>query len=116
MTKRPYFVHLDLLRVFFVLVVLLHHWIKENPFALLPFGSTISFVLSGFLLTTPLLKGKKDMFGYWKTTSNFLARRLLRTLPIYLLLLAVYLIRDINNFREYAILFFNLYAELFNSI
>ena len=105
MTKRPYFVHLDLLRVFFVFFVLLHHWIEKNPFAFLPFGSTIAFVLSGFLLTTPLLKGKKEAPGYWKTTINFLARRLLRTLPIYLLLLSIYLIRNIDNFRDYSVYF-----------
>ena len=105
MTKRPYFVHLDLLRVLFIFVVLLHHWIEKNPFALLPFGSTIAFVLSGFLLTTPLLEGKKDMPSYWKTTFKFLARRLLRTLPIYLLLLSVYLFRNIQNFRDYSVYF-----------
>ncbi len=106
MPQRSYFVHLDLLRVFFVFVVLIHHWVAENPFTFLPFGSTIAFVLSGFLLTGPLLKNKKQGFDYWRSTLHFLARRLLRTLPIYLLLLCGYCIININNFRDYAIYFF----------
>lgn len=105
MTKPQYFVHLNILRVFVVFFLLLHHWIEKNPFALLPFGSTIAFVLSGFLLTTPLLQGKKDMPTYWRTTVNYLARRLLRTLPIYLLLLSVYLFRNIQNFSGYSVYF-----------
>lgn len=106
MIKRTYFVHLDLLRVFFVFIVLLHHWVAKNPFSFLPFGSTIAFVLSGFLLTTPLLEAKKDRPNYWKATRNFLVRRLLRTLPIYFLLLLVYFIFNRHNFRDYSIYFF----------
>ncbi|WP_428659523.1 acyltransferase family protein [Runella sp.] len=101
MPKRHYFEHLDLVRVFFVFIVLLHHWIAENPFALLPFGSTIAFVLSSFLLTGPLLKNKENESTYWHTTGRFLARRLLRTLPVYLLVLCVYLIVNRYNFRQY---------------
>lgn len=105
MTQRQYFPHLDLLRVVFVFIVLLHHWMAENPFAFLPFGSTIAFVLSGFLLTGPLLKGKESKTSYWDTTSRFLARRLLRTLPVYLLVLLVYVIVNRYYFREYIINF-----------
>lgn len=105
MIKHQYFVHLDLLRVFFVFIVLLHHWLAENPFAFLPFGSTIAFVLSGFLLTIPLLEAKKDQANYWRTAVNFLARRLLRTLPIYLLVILLYIILNRHNFREYSVYF-----------
>ena len=105
MIKNHYFVHLDLLRVFFVFIVLLHHWLAENPFAFLPFGSTIAFVLSGFLLTIPLLEAKKDQANYWKTSVNFLARRLLRTLPIYILVILLYIILNRHNFREYSVYF-----------
>jgi peptidoglycan/LPS O-acetylase OafA/YrhL len=105
MTQRQYFPHLDLLRVVFVFIVLLHHWMAENPFTFLPFGSTIAFVLSGFLLTGPLLKGKESETSYWYTTSRFLARRLLRTLPVYLLVLLVYAIVNRYHFREYIIHF-----------
>ncbi len=113
MIKQTYFKHLDLLRVFFVFIVLLHHWVAENPFAFLPFGSTIAFVLSGFLLTTPLLEAKKDKSNYSKTTINFLARRLLRTLPIYLILLLIYFILNSHNFRDYAVYFLTFTQNYF---
>lgn len=118
MLEKNYFAHLDLLRVFFVLIVLLHHWVAETPFSFLPFGSTIAFVLSGFLLTTPLLENKKDKSNYWKATRNFLARRLLRTLPIYLLLLSVYMILNRHNIRDYSVYFFTFtqnYLIAYNS-
>lgn len=101
--KGTYFAHLDLLRVLFVFIVLLHHWIAKNPFLFLPFGSTIAFVLSGFLLTMPLLENKKDIPNYWKNTLNFLVRRILRTFPIYLLMFLVYFIVNKHNFRGYSI-------------
>lgn len=90
-TKNAYYAHIDTLRVFFVSIVLFHHWYSDNPFKFLPFGSTIAFVLSSFLLTNVLLKEKfASEGGYWRKTGNFLGRRFLRTLPIYLILIGVH--------------------------
>lgn len=105
MKSRIYYPHLDTLRVFFVFLVLSHHWLSKNPFMFLPFGSTIAFVLSGFLLTGPLLYAKKEKETYWANTINFLGRRLLRTIPVYLLVLLGYFILNVNNFRQYGIYF-----------
>jgi peptidoglycan/LPS O-acetylase OafA/YrhL len=121
MVKPTYYSHIDLLRVFFVFVVLLHHWVAKSPFAFLPFGSTIAFVLSGFLLSEPLIVAKKNKLNYWKSTINFLARRLLRTLPIYLIILLIYLLVNRDNFSDYIIYFLTftqnyLIAEKINEI
>lgn len=100
-TTAPYFVHLDSLRVFFVSIVLLHHWLSATPFKFLPFGSTIAFVLSSFLLTNVLLKEKFQSDSYWSKTKRFLIRRFLRTLPIYLLLIFGYLVFRTEMMKPY---------------
>ncbi len=65
------------------------------------------------MVTTTLLKSQKDKSNYWKTTLNFLARRLLRKLPIYLLMLSVYWILNRHNFREYSVYFFTFTQNYF---
>ena len=83
---------LDLLRAVAIVWVLVCH---ANGFGLLPsdyfgwMGVDLFFVLSGFLiggqLFRPIARGGRPDYG------NFLARRLLRTLPAYLAVLALYL-------------------------
>jgi len=117
MSPLKYYPHIDLLRVFYVTIVLMHHWMAVDPFAFLPFGSTIAFVLSGFLLITPLLMVKFEGDKYWHSTMNFLARRWLRTLPIYYLVLFFFLILNRHNFRDftfYYLTFTQNYLFVFN--
>lgn len=106
--ELKYFAHLDLLRVFFVFIVLLHHFVSGDPLKFLPFGSTIAFVLSGFLLVSILLKAKDSTNSYWKVALVFLARRFIRTLPVYFLAVFVYYILNRHNFRDYIIYFITL--------
>jgi peptidoglycan/LPS O-acetylase OafA/YrhL len=82
---------LDMLRAVAIVWVMVCH---ANGFGLLPsdyfgwMGVDLFFVLSGFLiggqLFRPIARGGRPDYG------NFIARRLLRTLPAYLAVLALY--------------------------
>jgi peptidoglycan/LPS O-acetylase OafA/YrhL len=90
--KKPYFASLDGLRAISVFLVITEHirtkapWLAHIPGRL---GVDIFFVLSGYLITALLLQeqessGRVDFFAFYM-------RRLFRIVPIYLLVLAVYL-------------------------
>ncbi len=87
--NKAYYPALDGLRGIAILLVVLYHnfgFIKQSYFGWL--GVDLFFVLSGFLITSILLKelGKP---GYLK---NFFIRRMLRIFPLYFLTLIFFLI------------------------
>lgn len=86
-----YIKQLDTLRAIAVLLVVFSHWVpsKSSVFGIpLGFvGVNIFFVLSGFLITSILLKNKQlaiDLgIGKKQLIKNFYAKRVLRIFPIY---------------------------------
>jgi len=109
-----YMKQLDSLRAFAVLGVLFHHYVAWMLKPVPPFKSYIStggmgvdlfFVLSGFLISSILMKYKVELDGGDKKISHYLAkfyiRRTLRIFPIYYLTLIVALLLSIDNVRGY---------------
>jgi peptidoglycan/LPS O-acetylase OafA/YrhL len=90
--KKPYFPALDGLRSLSVFLVIFVHIRTKSPWlAYIPgqLGVDIFFVLSGFLITTLLLReqeecGRIDLVAFY-------ARRFFRIVPVYLLVLSTYL-------------------------
>jgi peptidoglycan/LPS O-acetylase OafA/YrhL len=88
---------LDGLRGAAILLVVVWHYLGigdgplSAPFRAFVFGRTgvdLFFVLSGYLITTILLVNRKSAFYF----SAFYGRRSFRILPIYFVMLAIYLI------------------------
>ncbi len=90
--KKPYFAALDGLRAISVFLVITAHirtkapWLAHIPGWL---GVEIFFVLSGYLITALLIREEESSSKV--DLSAFYIRRLFRIVPIYLLVLAVYL-------------------------
>jgi peptidoglycan/LPS O-acetylase OafA/YrhL len=85
-TPIKYMVQLDGLRAFAVALVMVAHWTLDLPvLPQLPLGQMgieLFFVLSGFLISSILLKTRgKDSNG--KVLKNFYLRRALRIFPVY---------------------------------
>lgn len=81
---------LDGLRAIAVSSVLFAHFIPVKYQLSLPFGSAgvqLFFVLSGFLITSILLRSKDVKLS--QSLTNFYARRFLRIFPLYYLVLAI---------------------------
>ncbi len=110
-----YFPSLDGLRFFAFFVVFLHHALPnpENPYGFANFfltllkkngwvGVDLFFVLSGFLITSLLLK-ERSQFGKF-SLKNFWIRRALRIWPLYYLAL-------INGFLLTPIIYTNFFNE-----
>ncbi|HWA16199.1 MAG TPA: acyltransferase [Gemmatimonadales bacterium] len=87
---RTYFPALDGLRALSIALVVLWHATEEQYYGWLHgfHGVTIFFVLSGFLITTLLLR-EEDRHGA-VSFRGFYLRRVFRILPLYYLVLAVY--------------------------
>jgi peptidoglycan/LPS O-acetylase OafA/YrhL len=84
--RRTYFTSLDGLRCFAILAVMWHHSVGKNPFESPLFGRgylgvDLFFVLSGFLITTILIREKTRTGDI--SLKNFYARRSLRIFPLY---------------------------------
>ncbi|QHN04067.1 acyltransferase [Granulicella sp. WH15] len=83
-TTRPYFPELDGVRAIAALMVMVFHFGQDwYSSKLLVFGQTgvdLFFVLSGFLITTILLRSRQ---GDWHEIRNFYIRRTLRIFPLY---------------------------------
>ncbi len=77
------------------------------------FGVNVFFVLSGFLITTLLFKARERPDFY----RNFYIRRVLRILPVYLLVLAIVWACGIisNRFLLAALLFLANFSQLFGA-
>ena len=88
-----YIKQLDSIRAIAVILVLIWHWLPKtsflNTFRTGPFGVTIFFVLSGFLITKILLDNRNDAerLNNSKGTvlKSFYSRRILRIFPAYYL-------------------------------
>jgi len=94
--KRQYYPALDGLRgAAILLIIFYHNFGFINYFFFGWLGVDLFFVLSGFLITDILLKTKNDPH-YLK---NFFGRRMLRILPIYYLVLIIFLL-IIPSFNE----------------
>lgn len=91
--RMPYFPALDGVRAYCVLLVTYHHLKKGDH--ILPFidghlGVDLFFIISGFLITTLLLRelhftGRIDL-------RSFYVRRFFRIIPVYLFVLAIYIL------------------------
>ncbi|MBP9690417.1 MAG: acyltransferase [Bacteroidia bacterium] len=103
-------VQLDGLRFFAVVMVMFAHWMQwqwTNPILkVFPFthGVTLFFVLSGFLITTILLKANQNIVtqkvSASKAIKQFYIRRSLRIMPMYYLLLVFLFFIDYKNIKE----------------
>jgi peptidoglycan/LPS O-acetylase OafA/YrhL len=88
LSYRP---HLDGLRALAVLVVLSSHWLRDagisDYFIHGRYGVDLFFVLSGFLLTSILLKQKNQGLSTFKAIKGFFVKRALRLFPAFFLML-----------------------------
>ncbi len=81
---------LDALRCLSVLLVILSHYLLEIFRGGFPFGRygvQIFFTISGFLITSILLKQKEGILSRLSILKNFYIRRTLRIFPLYYLIL-----------------------------
>jgi peptidoglycan/LPS O-acetylase OafA/YrhL len=110
MTKQSFvfYPQLDSLRAIAVLLVIISHWFSADHFlnrytANGIMGVTLFFVLSGYLITSILLKNKAGVeagSSLRKAFKIFYIRRSLRIFPIYYLLLLIALVLGLSNVRE----------------
>jgi len=101
----------DSLRAIAVLSVMFSHYFAQLRISetLGSCGVTLFFVLSGYLITQILLKGKqayglgigKNSQGVFSVLKVFYIRRLLRIFPIYYLTLIVLVLLNFETAREY---------------
>lgn len=107
---------LDGLRGISIIIVLLNHLTKDTPVNYLfdgVIGVQIFFVISGFLITTLLLKEKVKKGGI--SLKHFYIRRVLRIVPVaYLYLFVVFLLNHIFNLGVIAKSFFTAIFYLKN--
>lgn len=109
-----YMVQLDALRAIAVLGVCLQHWTHDLPTSvlrqtldLMPLDSwrvQLFFALSGFLITMILLKARTrvELTGAsrWHALRAFYARRVLRTWPLFFLVLLAMALLNLRPTRE----------------
>jgi len=98
--SSSYFPKIDGLRfvaIFFVLVAHFATYMGE-PISAGYYGVDLFFVISGFLITSILLKTEKGRFK--NNYFNFLGRRTLRIFPIYYLSLIILWILNLDTVRE----------------
>jgi peptidoglycan/LPS O-acetylase OafA/YrhL len=101
----PYMPQLDSLRALAVLLVIYHHYVPAagySPFGidLTPVGARCFFVLSGFLITSILLRDIDRAPSFKLAYGVFLGRRALRLYPLLLVALVVTAILDFPHVRE----------------
>ncbi len=97
--KPRYFVHLDGLRCLAISLVMIEHFggPLAQYFSAGYYGVDLFFVLSGFLITSILLKSQGDFGAAYKT---FMGRRTLRIFPVYYLALAVLFVCNFASTRD----------------
>jgi peptidoglycan/LPS O-acetylase OafA/YrhL len=105
---------LDTLRALLVAIVVIGHsrfhlyYMEPGPFGkifqvLLPadtFGVDVFFVLSGFLITSILLRTEKSNLPKLKVLRNFIARRTIRIFPVYYLTLLILCLINYPDIRQ----------------
>ena len=102
---ESYFPALDGVRAICILLVMFNHVHEPVPFGLQGrIGVDIFFVLSGFLITTLLLR-EKERHGN-VSLKGFYTRRFFRIVPVYALVVAIYLcivlvMHDAERWREF---------------
>lgn len=104
--KIKYSSQLDSLRAVAVIITLLGHWITDIwgvRIEVFDYGVDIFFAISGFLITSILIKEKKEIAKertYVKHLGNFYIRRFLRLMPIYFMyLLGLLLLAKLFEFE-----------------
>jgi len=101
-----YMRQLDGLRAIAVLLVFLHHWVPpRTALRLIPCGELgvhLFFVLSGFLITSILLRGRGAPTSTLRRRQLlvFYGRRFLRIFPVYYVLLVVLFVLDVPPVRR----------------
>src|SRR5450432_1970024 len=99
---------LDVLRGLSIIIVILNHVTKDSSINYLfdgVIGVQIFFVISGFLITTLLLKERVKKGGI--SLKHFYTRRVLRIVPVaYLYLLVVFILNHVFNLGMIAKSFF----------
>ncbi|MGR9117336.1 MAG: acyltransferase family protein [Gammaproteobacteria bacterium] len=127
MSRVKYMPHLDGVRGFAVLSVILQHWQSGLPSKIriivesIDFGALgveCFFVLSGFLITLILLQARDDEFTFRERLGHFYIRRALRIFPPYYLFLAVcyFAYQPSREFIYWNALYINnLYSFFYNS-
>ncbi|MCU4165564.1 acyltransferase family protein [Carboxylicivirga caseinilyticus] len=120
--KRTFYPELESLRALAVLMVLMAHFIPKNSIYYVPYmwyGVDLFFTISGFLITSILLKAKlnkKEKNG--RLLKNFYIRRALRLFPIYyLFIMFFYLAKHLGNLHmwndDYNFYFFTYFQNLY---
>lgn len=103
-SKLPHMVQLDALRAIAVLAVLVHHYIPGGWGEGGVGGVKFFFVLSGFLITSILLRSRNEMELTGESWSvvlrRFYARRFLRIFPLYYFVIAVAVVINLEPARN----------------
>lgn len=118
---------LDSLRAFAVSAVLIHHFLVNGWGTGAILGVKLFFVLSGFLITSILIRGRSSVEGggrggvasgessldtsavdgprlsAWREAGRFYLRRFLRIFPLYYFVVAVCLLIDLEPARDIAL-------------
>jgi peptidoglycan/LPS O-acetylase OafA/YrhL len=117
---------LDSLRAFAVSAVLIHHFLTNGWGTGAIMGVKLFFVLSGFLITTILIRGRSSIersgragiasverspdtspvdrrLSVWREAGRFYLRRFLRIFPLYYFVVAVCLVIDLEPARDIAL-------------
>ena len=103
----PHMPQLDGLRALAVLAVMIRHGDLDLPIPvadLALMGVELFFVLSGFLITSILLRGRasaeRDGTGMGAAARHFYVRRIARIFPLYYLVIAIGLVLNLSPARE----------------
>lgn len=99
--KLQYMPQLDGLRSFAVMAVVFSHYVPKKYHLSIPWGSMgvqLFFVLSGFLITTILLKSKGEQV--LSSLRNFYVRRTLRIFPLYYFVLLLCVIFGLKSVTQ----------------
>jgi peptidoglycan/LPS O-acetylase OafA/YrhL len=115
-----YIPQLDALRAVAVILVIIHHWLPAKAWIHHipngPLGVNIFFVLSGFLITSILLKEKVKLDqgtgSIREAFKNFYFRRTLRIFPIYYLLLIVLWILQDTELLTHPVYYFSYASNI----
>ena len=113
-----YYNKIDGLRCVAIVVVLIEHFafFLGKRFSAGYYGVDLFFVISGFLITSILLKPKGS---FWHSYKNFIGRRTLRIFPIYYLTILVLYIANFSIIRQcifYFLTYTYNYAWVYYSI